>query len=78
MTKELERAGIATAHVCTMVNISQGIGGNRIVPSNSVLYPTGDPDLGSEDEIALRRKIVDCAMNAIRTDIEEAHIFERD
>ena len=77
MTRELERAGIPIAHVCTMVNVSKGMGGNRIVPSRSVLHPTGDPGLDFEGEKALRKKIVDCALDSIHADIDEAQIFER-
>lgn len=76
MARELERIGIPTAHVCTMINVSKDIGGNRIVPSRSVLYPTGDPSLSTDMEFALRKHIVDSALEAIRTDIKEARIFD--
>ena len=76
MTMELERAGIPTAHVCTMVNVSKDIGANRIIPSRSVLYPTGDPGLSPDMEFALRKRIVGNALAAIRMDIEESRVFE--
>jgi len=77
MTRELERAGIPVAHVCTMVNVSKDIGGNRIVPSRSVLYPTGDPGLSPKDEVRLRERIVMNALEAIRTDIDAPQLFEK-
>ena len=77
MVRELERADVPTAHVCTMINVSKGMGGNRIVPSRSVLYPTGDPELNPDEEAALRRRIVANALEAIATDVEEAVVFEK-
>jgi len=77
MTRELEREDIPTAHVCTMINVSKGMGGNRLVPSRSVLHPTGDPELSLEEEKALRRKIVANALEGIATEIAEPKIFER-
>ena len=76
MARELERVGIATAHVCTMVNVSKDMGGNRIVLSRSVLHPTGDPELPHDEEVELRKRIVDNALKSIYTEIEEARIFE--
>jgi len=76
MTRELERAGIPVAHVCTMINVSKGMGGNRLVPSRSVLYPTGDPDLSPSEEYKLRYQIVLNALRAVQTDIKEATVFE--
>jgi len=76
MTRELERAGIPVAHICTMLNVSKGMGGNRIVPSRSVLYPTGDPELSADEEVELRQKIVRKAMVALQTELREARVFE--
>jgi betaine reductase len=77
MGRELERAGIPVAHICTMINVSKGMGGNRLVPSRSVLYPTGDPELTPAEEFKLRQKIVSYAMEAIQTAIQEPQIFEK-
>jgi len=77
ITRELEREDIPTAHICTMINVSKGMGGNRLVPSRSVLYPTGDPELLPEEEATLRRKIVANALEAIKTEIIEPVIFEK-
>ena len=76
IAKELDRAGVPAAHLCTMLNVSKGAGGNRIVPSRSVLYPTGDPDLSPEEEYGLRQKIVKAALRAIGTETSGPQIFE--
>jgi glycine reductase len=76
MVKELERAGIPTVQICTMVNVALRMGTNRIVPSRSVLYPTGDPSLTPDEEIKLRHQIIKRALEAVQTDIEEQTVFE--
>jgi glycine reductase len=76
MAKELERAGIPTVQICTMTNVALRMGSNRILPSRSVLYPTGDPSLTPVDELKLRRQLVKRALKAVQTDIEEQTIFE--
>ncbi|EQG75750.1 selenoB, glycine/betaine/sarcosine/D-proline reductase family protein [Clostridioides difficile DA00165] len=43
MVKEIERAGIAVVHICTVVPISLTIGANRIVPAVGIPYPLGNP-----------------------------------
>lgn len=76
MVKELERAGIPAAQICTMVNVAVGMGANRVVPSRSVLYPTGDPSLTPSEERELRLKLVKRALDAVQTDIKESMVME--
>jgi betaine reductase len=42
MAKEIERAGIPVAHVCSIITISQTVGANRIVPSIAIPHPLGN------------------------------------
>ena len=60
-----------------MLNVSKDAGGNRLTPSRSVLYPTGDPELSSGEEYILRLAIVRNAIGAIKTEISEPRIFEQ-
>lgn len=76
MVRELERAGIPVAHVCTMINVAKGMGSNRMVPSRSVLYPTGDPELSITEEFKLRQQIIKSALEAVQTEIVEPKIIE--
>jgi len=62
MVKELERAGLPTVHICTIVPISKTVGANRIVPAVAIPHPLGNPELSKEDEKALRRKILEKAL----------------
>ena len=73
--KEIERLGIPTAHVCTIVPISKTVGANRIVPSVAIPHPLGDPSLAPDDERALRRRLVEQALEALTTAIDEQTVF---
>ena len=59
-----------------MLNVSKGMGGNRLVPSRSVLHPTGDPELSPEEEYSLRLAIVRNAIHALGHEIHEPYVFE--
>jgi glycine reductase len=58
MAKEIERAGILAAHICTIVPISQTVGANRIIPAVAIPHPLGDPTKSEEEEQHLRRSLV--------------------
>ena len=76
MVKEIERAGIAVVHVCTITPISMTVGANRIVPAVAIPYPLGDPKMPHDEEVVLRRQIMDKALVALQTEITEQTIFE--
>ncbi len=76
MAKEFERAGLPTAHVCSIVPISRTVGANRIVPSVAIPHPLGDPALPPDDERALRRRLVERALGALAAAIEEQTVFD--
>jgi len=75
MVKEIERADIPVAHMCTVVPISVTVGANRIVPTVAIPYPLGDPSLPPEDEKELRRKLVRKALDALCTEVSEQTVF---
>jgi glycine reductase len=75
MVKEFERAGLPTAHVCSIVPISKTVGANRIVPSIAIPHPLGDPTVSPDEEKALRKRLVERALEALETDIREQRIF---
>lgn len=76
MVKEIERAGIIVVHMCTVVPISLTVGANRIVPTIAIPYPLGNPELEPKDEKALRRKLVENALEALKTEVEGQKVFE--
>jgi glycine reductase complex component B subunit gamma len=75
MAKEIERAGIPTVHICTIVPISKTVGANRIVPAIAIPHPLGDPTRSREEEKALRRKLVEKALRALETKIDGQTVF---
>lgn len=63
-------------HICTVVPISLTVGANRIVPAIAIPHPLGDPKLDPKDEKALRRKLVEKALNALSTEVEGQKVFD--
>ena len=51
-------AGIPATHICTITPISETVGAARIFGAQAIPYPTGNPDLPPEKELARRREIV--------------------
>ncbi len=76
MVKEIERAGIPVVHMCTIVPISLTVGANRIVPTIAIPHPLGNPDLSASVEKQLRRRLVDRALDALRTEVSGQKVFE--
>lgn len=76
MVKEIERAGIPVVHICTVVPISLTVGANRIVPAIAIPHPLGNPQLDEDEEKKLRRKIVEKALKALQTEVEDQIVFE--
>ena len=75
MAKEIERAGVLTVHIGSIVPISKTVGANRIVPAVAIPHPLGDPSKSRDEEKALRRKLVKKALRALQTRIEGQTIF---
>jgi glycine reductase len=71
MAKEIERAGILAAHICTIVPISQTVGANRIIPAVAIPHPLGDPTKSEEEEQHLRRSLVVKALATLKTSVED-------
>ena len=76
MVKEIERAGIPVVHMCTVTPISMTVGANRIVPTIAIPHPLGNPSLSHDEEYALRKKLVNHALEALTTEVTEQTIFE--
>lgn len=76
MVKETERAGLPVVHICTVTPISMTVGANRIVPAIAIPYPLGNPALTMEEEKVIRRKIVETALEALETEVDDQTIFD--
>ena len=75
ITRELERAGIPTAHICTMTPVALMVGSYRIIPGNGIVHPIGDIGLDENTEKMLRRGIVELALKALQTELTEKKVF---
>ncbi|EHM09788.1 selenoprotein B, glycine/betaine/sarcosine/D-proline reductase family [Thermanaerovibrio velox DSM 12556] len=75
MVKEIERAGIPVVHVCTIVPISLTVGANRIVPAVAIPHPLGDPNRTREEELDIRRRLVEKALKALQTEVSDQTVF---
>ena len=75
MVKELERAGIPATLISSLVSIAQSVGANRIVPGLGIPHPLGDPRLGPEEQIKMRRGLVERALKALTTPLREQQVF---
>lgn len=51
------------------------VGSNRILPAHKIVNPVGNADLAPAEEKKLRRSIVEKALKALQTEIEEQKIF---
>jgi betaine reductase len=51
------------------------VGSNRILPAHKIVNPVGHEDLAPAEEKKLRRSIVEKALKALQTEIEEQTIF---
>ncbi len=76
MVKEIEKTGLPVVHICTVVPISLTVGANRIVPAVAIPHPLGNPSLSREEEVALRRGIVERAVKALTTEVDDQTVFE--
>jgi glycine reductase len=76
MAKELERAGIPTALITAMVSVAERVGAPRIVPGRAVVHPVGDPTLPADAERALRRGLIERALEALQTPVDGPRVFD--
>jgi len=62
--------------MCTVTPISLTVGANRILPTVAIPHPLGNPALPAEEEYALRKKLVQAALRALCTEVEDQTVFE--
>ena len=51
------------------------VGSNRIVPAQKIVSPLGNAALSPDDEKAMRRSLVEKAIEVLQTEIEEQKVF---
>jgi glycine/betaine/sarcosine/D-proline reductase family selenoprotein B len=68
--------GIATVFITALPTIGQMVGANRILRGVSITHPTGDPSLAAGDELAMRTRMLDRALDMLATDVEPRTVWE--
>jgi glycine reductase len=58
-----------------MTPVAVMVGANRVVPAAGIIHPLGNAELSAEDEKALRRRIVERALLALRTEVVRPTVF---
>ena len=76
MVKGVESTGIPVVHICTITPISLTVGANRIVPAVAIPHPLGDPNMTHEEEYKLRERLVERALKALETEVDDQTIFD--
>ena len=66
------------AIITAMSAMAKQLGANRAVTGTKIPHPCGDPSLPPEADKALRRKIVNCALTALQSDVDGPTIFVPD
>ena len=56
------------AQITAMTPVAKAVGSNRIIQARGIVYPLGDTDLPPNEEKALRRRIVQQALDALATE----------
>ncbi len=63
--------------MCTIVPISLTVGANRIVPTIAIPHPLGNPSLDKKEEFELRYKLVERAVKALETPVDDQTVFDK-
>ena len=61
--------------MASIVPISQSVGANRIIPTVAIPHPLGNPTLPREEEVAVRRQLVEKALTALATEVTGQTVF---
>lgn len=67
-----------TVQVSTMTPVAVMVGANRIVPAAGIIHPLGNAELSPDEEKALRRRIVEKALQALQTEVVRPTVFTSD
>ena len=61
-----------------MTPVAVMVGANRVVPAAGIIHPLGNAELSPEEEKALRRRIVEKALQALKTEVAKPTVFDQD
>ena len=67
--------GIPVVLITCLSNVASQVGIGRILGGNKFHYPVGQPDLPREEELRWRAALLEKALKALETPIQEPQIF---
>ena len=76
MSKELEKAGIPTAHITAMTPVAMGVGSIRVIQGKEIVSPLGNARMESPAEKEMRLGLVNKALEALQTKVTEPTLFQ--
>jgi glycine reductase len=74
LEKEIERSGIPTVLITSLIPTAKMVGANRIVQGVGITNPLGNPKISHEEEKALRRSILSAALKLLTEKIEDGKV----
>jgi glycine reductase complex component B subunit gamma len=75
ISQEIEKVGIPTAIITTLIPTARLIGAYRIVPGFAITHPVGNPGLSASKERDVRRTIVLKALESLQDTISDGKVF---
>lgn len=70
LEKEIERVGIPAVLITALTPTAKTLAVNRVVQGVAITNPVGNPRISYEEERALRRKIVESALDLLTREME--------
>ena len=67
--------GLPVVLITCLSNVAQQVGIGRVLGGNKFHYPVGQPELPPDEERRWRAALLDKALKALETRIEEPQIF---
>ena len=64
----MEKAGIPTVQITAALPVAKMVGSNRTVLGNGIVHVVGDASISPEQEKQLRRRLVEKALEQLRSD----------
>ncbi len=58
-----------------MTSVAEMVGSHRIVQGNGIVHPLGSAESSPEEEHRLRRKIMERALDALTTEVDQPTVF---
>ena len=76
ISSEIDKAGIPVTQITTMTSVALMVGVNRILLGLGIIHPLGNAALPRDEEESTRRKLVQKALEILKTPVEAPTVFQ--